>query len=228
LQRLYSALIGNLWLDTGSIGADIDLVSGPDHHHPMFEEQPSARADMAAGALYAITGEAGWIYYGQVMPEKKVGFFRRRDLELADPAIVLEAPIMSVVTVHYPSLTQAMRSGRWKKLGRFPLSAELTVPHPSVQWPVGTLDVTVWLGDRPHHDTCIDDPAIQDMELMAVWDAVEHIPARLTADFGAETAEWHVGGSIRRERQIREECARRFADQPLHELPTDWVPTTIR
>jgi hypothetical protein len=66
------------------------------------------------------------------------------------------------------------------------------------------------------------------MELMAVWDAEHHIPARLTADFGTEKADWHVGGPIRRERQIKEERARRFSDQPWHRLPADWVPTEIR
>ena len=183
---------------------------------------------MTAGALYAITGEAGWIYYGQVTPEKKVGFFRQRDRELADPAMVLEAPTMSVVTVGYSSITRALRNGRWKKLGRFPTAEALIAPQPSVQWPVGTLTVTVWIGDASHHDTRVYDPSIQSMELMAVWDAEHHIPARLTADFGAEEPEWHVGGLTRRERMIKEESARRFADQPWHRLPADWVPTDVR
>jgi hypothetical protein len=60
----------------------------------------------------------------------------------------------------------------------------------------------------------VEDPAIQDMELMAVWDAVEHIPARLTADFGTEEASWHVGGPIWRERRIKEEMAERRLHDP--------------
>ena len=28
---------------------------------------------------------------------------------------------------------------------------------------------------------------------MAVWDAQHHIPARLTADFGADERDWHIG-----------------------------------
>lgn len=194
----------------------------------MFEGQPTARADMTAGALYAVAGDAGWMYYGQVTPEKKIGFFRKRDRDLADPAIVLDAPVMSVVSVAYPSITRAIRAGRWKKLGRFPIVQALIDPRPSVQWPVGTLTVTVWLGDEPNHDTRVDDPDIQDMELMAVWDAEHHIPGRLVADFQAEEAEWHVGGSIRRERQIKEETARRFSHQSQHQLPADWVPTTVK
>lgn len=191
----------------------------------VFEPKPTARADMTAGTLYALAGDGGWVYYGQVTPEKKVGFFRRRDREAVAPTFVLTEPVMAVTTVGYPSITRALRTGRWSKLGRFPLANELGAPRPSVQWPVGTLKVTVWVGDGPSHDTRVEDPAIQEMELMAVWDAVEHIPARLTADFGAEEADWHVGGPIWRERRVKEEMAARF-DQPWHRLPADWVLTT--
>lgn len=194
----------------------------------MFDGQPKTRADLKPGTLYAIAGEGGWVYYGQVTPEKKVGFFRRRDREPTDPNIVLAAPAISVISVAYPSITRAMRSGRWKKLGRFPVVDELIEPRPSVQWPAGTLTVSVWFGSAPRGETRVDDPAIQDMELIAVWDAEDHIPARLTADFGEEQAEWHVGGLIRRERKIKEEIAARFPDQPWHQLPADWVPTDIR
>ena len=193
----------------------------------MFEGQPTARADMAAGALYAIIGEAGWIYYGQATPEKKIGFFRRRDPEPVDPLTVLKAPIMSVVSVAYASITRALRAGRWKKLGRFPMAEALVAPRPSVQWPAGTLAVTVWRAGVPDRNTRADDPAIQCFEVMAVWDAEHHVPARLTADFGVEEAAWNVSGPIHRERQIREERAKRFADQPWHKLPADWVPTGV-
>ncbi|MFZ5749121.1 MAG: hypothetical protein ACOY45_15865 [Pseudomonadota bacterium] len=193
----------------------------------MFEGQPTARVDLNAGALYALVGGEGWIYYGQVTPERKLGFFRRRDREPADPAAVLQSPILSVVLVAFPSITRALRAGRWKKLGRFAVVPALVAPRPAVQWPVGTLVVTVFSGDWPGYETRVEDPSIQDMELTAVWDAEHHIPARMIADFGAEEAPWHVGGPIRRERQIAEERARRFADQPGHRLPPDWVATDI-
>lgn len=196
------------------------------HRRSMFQEQPTARADLKAGTLYAVTGEGGWVYYGQVTPEKKIGFFRRRDRELAPEEVVLSTPIMSVITVMYPSMTRAMRSGRWKKLGRFPLVDELIEPHPSVQWPDGTLIVSVWVGNSAVRDTRVDDSEIQDMELAAAWDAEHHIPARLTADFGRELAEWHVGGPVRKERRIKEEMAARFPNQPWHQLPEDWVSTS--
>lgn len=80
-----------------------------------------------------------------------------------------------------------------EKLGRFPVVEALVEPRPSVQWPVATLTVTVCMANTLNHDTRVDDPTIQDIELMAAWDAEHHIPARLTADFGAEEAEWYVG-----------------------------------
>jgi hypothetical protein len=146
----------------------------------------------------------------------------------AAPDEVLATPVMMVTSVAYPSITRAVRTGKWEKLGRFPVMAKLVASQPSVQWPVGTLTVTVWRGDGPDHDTRVEDPAIQNMELMAVWDAAEHIPARLTAEFGAEEAEWHVGGPIWRERRIKKEMATRFTGQSWHKLPYDWVPTNVR
>ena len=189
----------------------------------MFEPASSARADLKPGTLYAVCGQDGCIYYAQVTPEKSMGFFKRRDREISDVDAILALPVMSVITVAYPSITRALRSGSWKKLGRRSTVHALNAPWPLVQWPVGTLIVTVCLGGDPSRDTRVEDPTIQDMELMAVWDAEFHIPARLTADFGIDEADWHVGGPIRRERRIKEEMARRFPDG--HGLPEDWVPT---
>lgn len=183
---------------------------------------------MKVGTLYAITGEGGWIYYGQVAPDQSIGFFRRRDHEIAAAEDVVNSPVMTGVYVAHPSIGRALRAGRWKKLGRFALSGRLSAPRTRVQWPVGTLNVTVWLGSAPSYETRVDAPAIQDLERMAVRDAEQHIPQRLTADFGAEEAEWHIGGPIWRERRIKEEMARRFPDQPWHRLPSDWVPTSVR
>jgi hypothetical protein len=194
----------------------------------MFEALPKARAGLKPGTLYALLGEQGWIYYGQVNPEKSIGFLRGRSRSLRAPEDVLACPILSVVCVSFPSIGRALRAGEWKKLGRFPVHPELEVPPAIVQWPVGTLVVTVWTGGEDHYDTRVEDPAIQDLELMAVWDAHYHVPGRLTADFGAEEGEWHVGGPIWRERRIKEEIARRCPDQPWHQLPTDWVATNAQ
>ena len=132
---------------------------------------------------------------------------------------MLSSDVMTTVVVAYPSIRRALRSGRWKKLGRFPLHKELQNTRYSVQWPAGTLNVTVWAGGKPSHETRVEDPAIQNMEIIAAWDAEHHIPPRLTADFGEEAAAWHIGGPIWRERKVKEETARRFPDQPWHRLP---------
>jgi hypothetical protein len=133
---------------------------------------------------------------------------------------------MTVLSVGIPSITSALRSGRWKKLGRFCVVPALLEPRPSVQWPVGTLTVTVCTAGRTWN-TRVEDPAIQDMEIMAAWDAEAHVSSRLAADFGEEEAPWHVGGPIRRERLIKQEMAARFPDTRWHKLPDDWIPVNV-
>ena len=204
--------------------ADIDNLRQYSALQRMFQTNPSSRVDLKSGTLYAVSGEAQWIYYGQVTPDKRIGFFHRRDHELASPSEVVSSQLMAVVSVAYPSITRALRSGAWFKLGRFELADDLLLPWPMVQWPVGTLSVGV--SDGTHeYDTRVEDPAIQNMEVMASWDAEHHIPARLTADFGQDAAAWHVGGPMWRARKVKEENARRFPDTPWHQLPDDWVPT---
>ena len=198
----------------------------------MFEEDPKARSDFKAGTLYAIWGIADWIYYGQVAVDKSVAFFSRRDRKIVAGADVLASPIMSRVGVDFASVGRALRSGSWKKLGKYPLRNELGSLRPVVQWPVGTLDVTVWIGHVQSRLTRVEDPSIQSLEIIAAWDAVHHIPARLAVDYAPDEAVhtvanvWSIGGPIWRERRVKEELARRFG-KPGHELPADWVPTGL-
>jgi len=198
----------------------------------VFEEDPKARSDFKAGTLYAIWGIADWIYYGQVAVDKSVAFFSRRDRKIVAGADVLASPIMSRVGVDFASVGRALRSGSWKKLGKYPLRNELGSLRPVVQWPVGTLDVTVWIGHVQSRLTRVEDPSIQSLEIIAAWDAVHHIPARLAVDYAPDEAMrtvanvWSIGGPIWRERRVKEELARRFG-KPGHELPADWVPTGL-
>jgi hypothetical protein len=198
----------------------------------MFEEDPKARSDFKAGTLYAIWGVADWIYYGQVAVDKSVGFFSRRDRKIVASEDVLASPIMSRVGIDFASVGRALRSGAWKKLGKYPLRDELGSHRPVVQWPVGTLDVTVWIGRVESRITRVEDPSIQSLEIIAAWDAVHHMPARLAVDYAPDDAiqtvanAWSIGGPIWRERRLREELARRFG-KPGHELPADWVPTGL-
>jgi len=196
----------------------------------MFAEDPKARADVKAGTLYATWGLADWIYYGQVAADKSIAFYFRRDRDIAAAGDVLISPVMSRIGVNRDSVGRALRSGAWKKLGRYPLRDGLDSVRPTVQWPVGTLDVTVWIGPVRSRLTRVEDPAIQNMEIIASWDAVYHVPIRLAVDYAPDEATrtvanaWSVGGPIWRERRVKEEFARR-SDKPWHQLPADWVPT---
>lgn len=188
---------------------------------PKFPSLSEVEKIAFPGTVYAVTGERDWIYYGQATLNKRIGFLRRRDREVATLAEILGSPIMSVVNV--ATVERALRSGHWMTLGSADMHPDLRVPKPVVQWPVGTLIVTVH-DHLSSYDTRVEDPAIQHFEIAASWDAEYHIPPRLTADFGEEPAEWHVGGTILRERRVKEERARRFPDMPWHQLPLDWVP----
>lgn len=191
----------------------------------MFEPDAKARAVMAAGTVYAVVGGDGRIYFGQVTPTKRVGFLRLRSDKLESLDRILSSPVMSEVTVHYASIGDALRTGVWKRVGKAALHSDLNVPRDQVQWPVGTLTVTVWPGDGSgNYDTKAHDPAIQSLEIMAAWDAEAHIPSRLPADFDPDWEE-PLLGPILRVRRGKELMARRFPDTPGHALPADWVPT---
>ena len=74
-------------------------------------------------------------------------------VEIAETTDVLASPIRSRVSINGPSVGRGLRRGAWKKLGQYALRDELK-GHPSiVQWPVGTLDVTVWTGRGPSRVT---------------------------------------------------------------------------
>ena len=189
----------------------------------IFEADTKARADMKPGTLYAISGSLGHIYHGQVTTDKSIGFFHRRDSHLPRPEDILSSSIMSVVTVAYPSITRALRSGIWQKLGRFPLADQLMKLPSRVHWPVGALMVTVCGDDGSEHETSVDDPSIQNLELMMVWDAEHHIPNRLEADFEDKPERWKTGGTVLQKRLQMQESAQQFPDKSWLALPENWV-----
>lgn len=190
----------------------------------IFKPDPKARANFSAGTLYAIDGEAGWIYYGQHGLDRTIACFHLRTAELEVPAGMLDLDVMCRITIQRWSIGDALRRGMWRILGRYSVHESLATPRLTVQWPVGTLTVTVWRGGEALYDTRVEDPDIQDLEIMATYEA-GHLPERLASDFGVEPAAWYVGGPVWRERRVHEEYAKRFPDQPWHLLPSDWVPT---
>jgi hypothetical protein len=72
--------------------------------------------------------------------------------------------------------------------------------------------------------TQVHDPAIQDLEIIAAYHAVFHVPTRLRADFTQSEDAWSAGGSIWRERCKKEDLAARHPEVPWHKLPEAWVP----
>ena len=188
-----------------------------------FSPLPRARASLKAGTLFAIDGGDSFIYFGQVTRDKQIGFFRHRSRTVAIEAAI-EAPLMSRFTVGQPSIGEALRAGKWLSLGHDKLRPELEEPSVMVQWPVGTLVVSLWKGGTVIGETMVHDSAIQDLEIMGAHDAVYHVPKRLHADFTQAENAWMAGGTILRERLKKEYAAVRSSEQPWARLPPDWVP----
>lgn len=188
-----------------------------------FPTISKSRANLKPGALYAIDGDDSYIYYGQVAPNKQIGFFRFRSRVVLIQEALAAAP-MSRFGVNYSSIGVALREGKWLNLGCHELRPELLEEPILVQWPVGTLTVTLWKGRDILRQTLVHAPEIQDLEIIASYNATYHVPARLRADFNETADAWMVGGSIRRERLKKQDSAARFPQQPWHQLPTDWVP----
>jgi len=131
---------------------------------------------------------------------------------------------MSRFGVLRPSVGAALRAGKWLYLGQQELRPELLEEPVVAQWPVGMLEVTLWKGNSVVGKTKVHDPAIQDLEIIAAYDAIYHVPNRLQADFTQHENAWAAGGSIRRERLKKQDLAARFPEAQWHQLLPDWVP----
>lgn len=188
-----------------------------------FEEQSKAKANLKAGALYAVDGQDGYIYYAQVSKTKDFGFFNYRSIELELISNFIQTKIMSRFLVSMPSIGRALREGAWLYLGKELLNSELEVEAHMVQWSVGTIEVEVWCGSEIIKSTTAFDPEIQNLEIIAAYDAIYHAPKRLSADFISPFEGCLVGGSVFRERLNKEYMANKFPEAPWHQLPKNWV-----
>ena len=110
-----------------------------------FPASPKARGNLTPGVVYAIDGGDSFIYYGQVAVNKQIGFFHFRSqmLELEE---ALASGFMSRFGVQYATIGLALRLGTWQLLGKRALASQLIDEPILVQWPVGTLEVTLWKG----------------------------------------------------------------------------------
>lgn len=178
---------------------------------------------MTPGASYAIDGGDSFIYYGQVALNQQMGFFRHRS-QVLDSENALSSRLMSRFGVAFASVGTALRTGAWQFLGQKALAEELKEDPVLVQWPVGTLEVTLWRGATWIGKTQVHDPSIQNFEVIAVFDAKVHVPQRLRAEFNDSADSWAVGGTVFRHRQRKQALATQHPDKPWHQLPVSWVP----
>jgi hypothetical protein len=160
------------------------------------------------------------VYYGQIAGNKQFGAFRHRGEAITSEA-ALAAEIMSRFCIDLPSVGRALRSGAWAFLGRYTLRQELKREPVLVQWPVGTTTATLWEGPKQLTNVAVWEPSIQNLEVIAAYDAEYHVPQRLRADFEQPADAWRVGGSVLHNRLQRQDLASRFPNQ--HQLPEDWV-----
>lgn len=190
---------------------------------PPFPPSPNARAGFRVGTVYAIDAGDSYIYYGQIDVDQSAGFFKYRTMKLSPAEEALGSAVMSRLGVCHQSIGEAVRAGTWLKLGRYPLNQELEESQFLVMWPFMSTHVTVWKGNKEIRSTVLHDPEIQDLQIMIVYDAARNIPGRLPAEFRSGSAAWHLGGTVMRERFLREEEARRYPDLAYCALPEGWV-----
>lgn len=189
-----------------------------------FPASPKARGNLTPGVVYAIDGGDSFIYYGQVAVNKQIGFFHFRSqmLELEE---ALASGFMSRFGVQYATIGLALRLGTWQLLGKRALASQLIDEPILVQWPVGTLEVTLWKGTSVVGKTVVHDPSIQALEVISAYDAVHHVPRRLRADLTGKHDQWSVGGSVLWHRQQKQRLAEQNPDKPWSALPDQWVFT---
>lgn len=189
-----------------------------------FPKDPKAKASFVPGTLYAVAVD-DFIFYCQVAANQSLGFFRVRSNNILEIKEILRYPIMSRFGISRPSLGRALRDGYWIKLGKGNLKQELSEPAPTVQWPVGELKVSVWLDGKIVKETSAFDPEIQSFEMVNAYDAIFHVPERLLVDYTKDSEEFESGGTVWRQRKLKEYLANKYSTAPHHQLPDGWVYT---
>lgn len=155
--------------------------------------------------VYAVSGQDGWIYWAQVKSELEIGFFRYRSKCRSEAEVVLRHEIMVELTLSIPSIGRALRSGAWKKIGVHPIGQSLAEQRMKVHWSEGDDVATVRaLGAEGGYQTSYDDPKIQDLDIIAAWDAEYHVQSRLTAEYEGKPEKNRFGGPLWQMRRSRD------------------------
>ena len=190
-----------------------------------FPTVKNARASFVSGTVYAVAVD-DFIFYAQVAANESFGFFNFRSEYLLSIEEVVNFPIMSRFGISHPSVGRALREGYWKKLGKMVLIPELNVSVPTVQWPERETNVSVWLEGEVVKETSAFDPDIQSLEIIMAYDAIYHVPERLKVDYEKNSEEFEYGGSVWRQRKLKEHMANKFPTMPHHQLPSNWIFTS--
>tara|TARA_Y100001934_G_scaffold246466_1_gene305534 strand:+ start:288 stop:1169 length:882 start_codon:yes stop_codon:yes gene_type:complete len=179
-----------------------------------FPKDQKAKASFVPGTLYAVAVD-DFIFYCQVAANQSLGFFRVRSYNILEIKEILRYPIMSRFGISRPSLGRALRDGYWIKLGKGNLKQELSESAPTVQWPVGELKVSVWLDGKIVKETSAFDPEIQSFEMVKAYDAIFHVPERLLVDYTEDSEEFESGGTVWRQRKLKEYLANKYSTAPI-------------
>ena len=154
--------------------------------------------------VYAVSGQDGWIYWARVKSELQIGFFRCRSKSLSDAEVALTHEVMVELMLSIPSIGRALRSGAWKRIGVRSIGDSLAKQRLKVRWSEGDVIATVHaLGAEGGYQTSYDDPEIQDLDIIAAWDAEHHVPSRLSAENEGEPEKNRFGGPVWQERCSR-------------------------
>lgn len=190
-----------------------------------FPVVTNARASFVSGTVYALAVD-DFIFYCQVAANESFGFFYMRSENLLRLDEIVSYPIMSRFGISHPSVGRALRQGYWKKLGKAALIPDLKKSVPTVQWAEGETNVSVWLDGQVIQETSAFDPDIQSLEIIMAYDAIYHVPERLQVDYEEDTEKFESGGTVWRQRKLKEHLANKFPDMQHHQLPSNWVYTT--
>src|SRR4028119_511279 len=86
-----------------------------------FPPVPKARASVRPGTVYAMDGGDSYIYYGQIAADESIGFFKYRSKHLSSMEDVFGSSFMSCFHVIPYSIGEALRTGKWLRLGFYAL-----------------------------------------------------------------------------------------------------------
>lgn len=155
----------------------------------------TTRAKLKSGYLYAVRGADNLLYVGQVAGQNMVGFLRWRG-EVADVDAAFKSTLMFRCGVFRDSIGRALRSCAWTVVGYRELHPQLQDDPILVQWPNFSTQAWLWRGAHAFGHTTIDDPSIQQLEVIGAWDAEYHIAQRLPAEFNDDELGWQWRGRV--------------------------------